>query len=146
ERMPALPQPAQAAPRVSRVWDLRGPRGTRTARPRRARARPRARVGRGTRTSSESPQRSPAALATEQREPALRVAVDCNGADLGPGEVAAGAALAARDGARTILFGPAAELRRAVAEAPPGAIEVVHAPASIAKSPDPAGAARKCTQ
>ncbi len=36
------------------------------------------------------------------------VAVDCNGADLGPAEVAAGAALAAAEGARVLLFGPAA--------------------------------------
>ena len=38
------------------------------------------------------------------------VAVDCNGADLGPAEVAAGAAIAARAGARVILFGPAEQL------------------------------------
>src|SRR6202000_2669445 len=38
------------------------------------------------------------------------VAVDCNGADLGPAEVAAGAALAAQRGARVMLFGPLAEL------------------------------------
>jgi glycerol-3-phosphate acyltransferase PlsX len=65
------------------------------------------------------------------------IAVDCNGADLGPGEVAAGAAIAAARGARVILFGPAAEL----GEPPPG-VEIVDAPASIAKSPDPASAAR----
>jgi phosphate acyltransferase len=65
------------------------------------------------------------------------IAVDCNGADLGPGEVAAGAALAATQGARVLLFGPAAEL----GEMPPG-VEVVDAPVSIAKAEDPAGAAR----
>jgi glycerol-3-phosphate acyltransferase PlsX len=65
------------------------------------------------------------------------VAVDCNGADLGPGEVAAGAAIAASRGARVLLFGPAGEL----GETPPG-VEVVDAPVSIAKSPDPARAAR----
>jgi glycerol-3-phosphate acyltransferase PlsX len=65
------------------------------------------------------------------------VAVDCNGADLGPAEVAAGAAIAARQGARVMLFGPVAEL----GELPPG-VEVVDAPLSIAKSPDPASAAR----
>jgi phosphate acyltransferase len=78
------------------------------------------------------------------------VAVDCNGADLGPGEVAAGAVLAAGEGASTILFGPAPELRAALrgagwmpgAEAGVGAIEVVDAPVSIAKSADPARAAR----
>jgi glycerol-3-phosphate acyltransferase PlsX len=67
----------------------------------------------------------------------VTVAVDCNGADLGPAEVAAGAALAARRGARVILFGPAAEL----GEVPVG-VEVVDAPVSIAKSADPASAAR----
>jgi glycerol-3-phosphate acyltransferase PlsX len=70
------------------------------------------------------------------------VAVDCNGADLGPAEVAAGAAIAAGEGARTILFGPAQELGQALRDAPDGAIEVVDAPVSIAKSPDPARAVR----
>jgi phosphate acyltransferase len=65
------------------------------------------------------------------------VAVDCNGADLGPAEVAAGAALATAQGARVILFGPAREL----GEPPPGA-EIVDAPLSIAKAVDPASAVR----
>jgi glycerol-3-phosphate acyltransferase PlsX len=65
------------------------------------------------------------------------VAVDCNGADLGPGEVAAGAALAAAQGARVLLFGPAAELGT-----PPPGVEIVDAPVSIAKAEDPAAAAR----
>ena len=65
------------------------------------------------------------------------VAVDCNGADRGPAEVAAGAALAAAAGARVLLFGPAGEL----GELPPG-VEVVDAPVSIAKAEDPALAAR----
>jgi len=65
------------------------------------------------------------------------VAVDCNGADLGPSEVAAGAALAAARGVRVILFGPAEEL----GEQPAG-IEVVNAPISIAKAADPVAAAR----
>jgi glycerol-3-phosphate acyltransferase PlsX len=67
----------------------------------------------------------------------VAVAVDCNGADLGPGEVAAGAAIAAAQGVRTLLFGPAAEL----GELPPG-VAVVDAPVSIAKRHDPARAAR----
>jgi glycerol-3-phosphate acyltransferase PlsX len=67
----------------------------------------------------------------------VTVAVDCNGADLGPGEVAAGAAIAAGQGARVILFGPAAE----IGEGAPG-VEVVDAPVSIAKSADPVSAAR----
>jgi glycerol-3-phosphate acyltransferase PlsX len=65
------------------------------------------------------------------------IAVDCNGADLGPAEVAAGAALAAEQGARVLLFGPAAEL----GELPAG-VEVVDAPLSIAKATDPVKAAR----
>jgi glycerol-3-phosphate acyltransferase PlsX len=65
------------------------------------------------------------------------VAVDCNGADLGPAEVAAGAALAAARGARVILFGPAAELGAAA-----DGVEVVDAPLSIAKSADPVRAVR----
>lgn len=73
----------------------------------------------------------------------VTVALDANGADLGPAEVAKGAAEAveARGGEdgdlRVLLFGPAAEL----GEAAPG-IEVVDAPVSIAKAPDPARAVR----
>jgi glycerol-3-phosphate acyltransferase PlsX len=68
---------------------------------------------------------------------AVTVAVDANGADLGPAEVAAGAATAAATGVRVLLFGPAAEL------GPPGdGVEIVDAPVSIAKAADPAKAAR----
>jgi glycerol-3-phosphate acyltransferase PlsX len=66
------------------------------------------------------------------------VAVDCNGADLGPAEVAAGAALAAREGVHVLLFGPADELAGAAGER----VEIVDAPLSIAKAPDPAPAVR----
>jgi glycerol-3-phosphate acyltransferase PlsX len=65
------------------------------------------------------------------------IAVDCNGADLGPAEVAAGAALAAAAGARVLLFGPAAE----IGEVGEG-VEVIDAPISIAKAEDPVRAAR----
>jgi phosphate acyltransferase len=65
------------------------------------------------------------------------VAVDANGADLGPAEVAAGAALAATRGARVLLFGPAAELGP-----PPAGVQIVDAPVSIAKAADPVRAAR----
>jgi glycerol-3-phosphate acyltransferase PlsX len=65
------------------------------------------------------------------------VAVDAGGADLGPAEVAAGAAQAARAGIGVILFGPAAEIGPV-----PDGIEVVDAPVSIAKAPDPAFAVR----
>jgi glycerol-3-phosphate acyltransferase PlsX len=66
------------------------------------------------------------------------VAVDANGADMGPAEVAAGAALAAEQGARVLLFGPAAQMP---VELPAG-VEVIDAPVSIAKSADPVQAAR----
>jgi phosphate acyltransferase len=67
----------------------------------------------------------------------VTVAVDANGADLGPAEVAAGAAIAASQGVRVVLFGPA-EAFGAVADG----IEVVDAPVSIAKAPDPVRASR----
>jgi glycerol-3-phosphate acyltransferase PlsX len=65
------------------------------------------------------------------------IAVDANGADLGPGEVAAGAADAAERGVRVLLFGPADEL----GDVPEG-VTVVDAPVSIAKAADPASAVR----
>ena len=76
------------------------------------------------------------------------VAVDANGSDLGPAEVAAGAALAAAQGARVLLFGPAEELFAGASglAAPPPGVEVVDAPVSIAKSPDPARAARSAPE
>src|SRR3954451_12658330 len=69
---------------------------------------------------------------------AITVAVDANGADLGPAEVARGAADAVAGGdVRVLLFAPA----RAVGEVPDG-VEVVDSPVSIAKAPDPARAVR----
>jgi len=69
----------------------------------------------------------------------VTVALDANGADLGPAEVAAGAAEAASSGeVRVLLFGPARELGSAA----PG-VEIVDAPVSIAKAPDPARAVRR---
>jgi glycerol-3-phosphate acyltransferase PlsX len=68
----------------------------------------------------------------------ITVAVDANGADLGPAEVARGAAEAVAGGnVRVLLFAPAAEL----GEIPAG-VEVVDSPVSIAKAPDPARAVR----
>jgi glycerol-3-phosphate acyltransferase PlsX len=67
----------------------------------------------------------------------LTIALDANGADAGPAEVARGAALAAAAGdLRVIVFGPASEIPAA-----PG-VEVVDAPVSIAKAADPARAVR----
>jgi glycerol-3-phosphate acyltransferase PlsX len=67
----------------------------------------------------------------------ITVAVDAGGADLGPREVAAGAERAAAKGIGVMLFGPARE----IGPAPPG-VEVIDAPVSIAKAPDPAFAVR----
>ena len=67
----------------------------------------------------------------------VTVAVDANGADLGPAEVAAGAAIAAERGTRVTIFGPAAE----VGEVPEG-VTVVDAPVSIAKAAEPVMAVR----
>ena len=60
------------------------------------------------------------------------IAVDANGADLGPSEVAAGARIAAAQGIEIVLFGPASALGP-----PTRGIEIVDAPLSIAKDPDP---------
>ncbi|HUR85549.1 MAG TPA: phosphate acyltransferase PlsX [Solirubrobacteraceae bacterium] len=84
-----------------------------------------ARVSRSNGGAPETPQRVPI------------IAVDANGADLGPAEVVAGANLAAQHGVRVLLFGPAAEM----GSAGPG-IEVIDAPESIAKTANPAAAAR----
>lgn len=65
------------------------------------------------------------------------VAVDANGADLGPAEVAAGVALAAQQGVRVLLFGPAQEIGPL-----PDGVELVDAPVSVAKSADPVKAVR----
>jgi phosphate acyltransferase len=68
----------------------------------------------------------------------VTVAVDAGGADLGPAEVAAGAASAAAGGTiRVLLYGPASE----VGEVGDG-VEVIDAPVSIAKASDPAHAVR----
>ncbi|MGZ4174390.1 MAG: phosphate acyltransferase PlsX [Solirubrobacteraceae bacterium] len=67
----------------------------------------------------------------------VTVAVDAGGADLGPSEVAAGAAQAAAAGVAVLLFGPAAEIG-----AVPDGVEVIDAPVSIAKAADPAFAVR----
>jgi phosphate acyltransferase len=67
----------------------------------------------------------------------VTVAVDAGGADLGPGEVAAGAVRAATGGIAVLLFGPAAQIGSV-----PSGVEVVDAPISIAKAGDPAFAVR----
>jgi glycerol-3-phosphate acyltransferase PlsX len=67
----------------------------------------------------------------------MRIAVDANGADLGPAEVAAGAAIAAAQGVTPVLFGPADQLGEVAA-----GIEVVDAPISIAKASEPVSAVR----
>ena len=67
----------------------------------------------------------------------VTVAVDACGADLGPAEVAAGAAQAAAKGIGVLLFGPA----EAIGAVPEG-VELIDAPVSIAKAADPAFAVR----
>lgn len=68
----------------------------------------------------------------------VTVAVDANGADQGPSEVAAAADLAvAQGGVEVILYGPAADL----GEDRPG-ITIVDAPVSLAKVLEPASAVR----
>src|ERR1700712_1228341 len=67
----------------------------------------------------------------------ITVAVDANRADLGPTEVALGAAQAAAHGVRVLLYGPAEEMGPA-----PDGVEVVDAPVSIAKAADPVAAVR----
>ncbi|WP_372789451.1 phosphate acyltransferase PlsX [Paraconexibacter sp.] len=67
----------------------------------------------------------------------VTVAVDAGGADLGPSEVAAGAAIAAERGVRVKLFGDASRI-----DSVPSGVEVIDAPLSIAKEPDAARAVR----
>jgi glycerol-3-phosphate acyltransferase PlsX len=71
----------------------------------------------------------------------VTVAVDGNGADLGPAEVAAGASLVAARGVRVLLFADAAQVGP-VADG----VEVIDAPVSIAKAADPAYAVRSTPQ
>jgi glycerol-3-phosphate acyltransferase PlsX len=67
----------------------------------------------------------------------ITVAVDANGADQGPGEVAKAAAEAAASGVRVRVFGPRDEL----GDAPEG-VEFIDAPVSVAKMPNPTRAVR----
>jgi phosphate acyltransferase len=67
----------------------------------------------------------------------ITFAVDAGGADLGPGEVAEGAAQAAAQGIGVLLFGPAGDIGPV-----PAGVEVIDAPVSIAKATDPAFAVR----
>jgi phosphate acyltransferase len=74
----------------------------------------------------------------------VTVAVDGNGADLGPAEVAAGARAAAESGIRVLLFADAAGVgdasdRRRIEKA---GVELIDAPVSIAKALDPAAAVK----
>ena len=69
----------------------------------------------------------------------VTVAVDANGADLGPAEVLAGAgdAVAASHGALRVLF-----FADTTGLTAPDGVTLVHAPVSIAKAAEPAAAAR----
>ena len=76
----------------------------------------------------------------------VTIAVDANGADLGPGEVARGAAtaLAADPDLRVIVYAAAAEIDRTTIATE--RLEIVDAPVSIAKDPDPARAVRNAPE
>lgn len=73
----------------------------------------------------------------------VTVAVDATGADLGPAEVARGAARAAATGVQVLLFGPGALLEEALSGLSAEGVQVIDAPRSIAKDPDPARAVRQ---
>ncbi len=75
-------------------------------------------------------------MSADPRSPVI--AVDVNGADV-PAHVVSGIALAAASGARVLAFGPRATL--AGLTGTPG-VEVVDAPVSVAKDPEPARAVR----
>lgn len=103
-------------------------------------------LGPGDRASGASHTREPPASSSRPTSGSSAlscavVAVDANGADMGPSEVAAGAAIAARQGVRVLLFGPAGELGDVGS-----GVEVVDAPVSLAKSPDPARSVRSTPQ
>lgn len=74
----------------------------------------------------------------------VTVAVDAGGADAGPAEVAAAAALAAQgSGLQVVVFGPLDELRAGLASlGDPAGVRLVDAPISIAKAADPVAAVR----
>jgi phosphate acyltransferase len=73
----------------------------------------------------------------------VTIALDANGADAGPAEVARGAtrAVAEDPALRVVLFGPATELGE-----PSERVEVVDAPLSVAKAADPVAAVREHTE
>jgi glycerol-3-phosphate acyltransferase PlsX len=93
-------------------------------------------------TTTTTTERSTVGGGSARRE--VVVAVDANGSDLGAGEVAEGVRIAAEQGVRILLFGPAEEIE---ALPPLGSgVEVIDAPVSVAKSADPARAVRATPQ
>jgi phosphate acyltransferase len=86
----------------------------------------------------------PAVSAGTARPEHVVVAVDANGADMGAAEVAAGVEIAARQGVRVLLFGPADEIGTHPSLG--SCVEVIDAPVSVAKSADPARAVRSTPQ
>jgi glycerol-3-phosphate acyltransferase PlsX len=69
----------------------------------------------------------------------VTIALDANGADLGPAEVARGAARAVAEDPdlRVLVFGPVGEMQAA------DRVELIDAPVSVAKASDPARAVRE---
>jgi glycerol-3-phosphate acyltransferase PlsX len=77
----------------------------------------------------------------------VSVAVDGNGADLGPAEVAEGAAMAASGGINVLLFADASAIGEEVkAKLDHAHVELIDAPISIAKDPNPAAAVKENPQ
>jgi phosphate acyltransferase len=71
-----------------------------------------------------------------------RIAVDALGADLGAGEVTAGAVLAAQSGTHCVLFGPRSQIEAALPDGGRAEVEIVDAPQGIANDDEPAKAVR----
>lgn len=87
---------------------------------------------------------SPPVSGPSARSRDVVVAVDANGADMGASEVAEGVRIATQRGIRVLLFGPAEEIEALPALG--SCVEVIDAPVSVAKSPDPARAVRSTPQ
>lgn len=73
----------------------------------------------------------PRLLEAQRGGAVARIAVDALGADLGVGEVTAGAALASRSGICCVLFGPRAEIVAALGSHDGSALEIVDAPEAL---------------
>ena len=77
----------------------------------------------------------------------VRIAIDAMGGDHAPGEIVAGALVAARDGlGHMILVGDEARIRPLLTGPAAGDIEIVHAPSAIAMDASPSQALRSADE